>query len=385
MRPLLNLAVPLLLLASPLAAQDTTLPAINVVAAAEAEVSDRIAASGMIQPTERVFVQPQIEGQAIDAVLAEVGDRVEAGQVLARLSESRLDLQRSQLEASRAAGVASVAQAEAGVIEARAAADEAERVARRAAELRDRSVGPQAAADQAEAAAVSARARVAVAEQSLRAAQAQIAVFDAQIADTDLNLRRTGVTAPVSGLIIERTAQQGAIASAAGGAMFVIARDGLMELRADVAEQDVLRLSPGQTAMLYPVGVAGALSGQVRLVEPSIDATTRLGSVRIALDDPGQVRNGQFARAEILVARRQAVTVPVTAVSTGPEGAAVLKVGPDGVVSEQPVSAGIRDGQLVEILQGLAAGDIVVARAGAFVRPGDRINPVLPAELAQSN
>lgn len=373
-------------MSAPAWAQDVVLPAINVVPAARAVMRDRVVASGMIEPTDRVFVQPQIEGQAVDSVLADVGDRVEAGQVLARLSESRLVLQRSQLEASRAAAMASVAQARASVTEARASADEAGRVARRAQELGARGVGSQAAADQAEAARISAEARVAVSEQALLAAEAQIAVVDAQIADVDLNLARTSIVAPVAGQIIERSAQQGAIASGAAGAMFVIARDGLLELRADVSEEDVLRLEPGQKAVLSPVGVAGELTGTVRLVEPAIDAVTRLGRVRIALDAPEQVRVGQFARSEVLAAEREAVTVPVTAVSTGAEGAAVLLVEADGTVVSQPVSTGIRDGALIEIVSGLSEGDTVVARAGAFVRPGDRINPVLPDDtLAQSN
>jgi HlyD family secretion protein len=52
-------------------------------------------------------------------------------------------------------------------------------------------------------------------------------------------------------------------------------------------------------------------------------------------------------------------------------------VAPDGSVRRVTVTAGIRDGGRVEILDGLAEGDLVVARAGAFVRDGDRINPVL--------
>jgi HlyD family secretion protein len=52
----------------------------------------------------------------------------------------------------------------------------------------------------------------------------------------------------------------------------------------------------------------------------------------------------------------------------------------DGVVEVAPVSLGIRDGAMVEITEGLAEGDLVVAKAGAFVRSGDRVNPV-PASL----
>ena len=52
----------------------------------------------------------------------------------------------------------------------------------------------------------------------------------------------------------------------------------------------------------------------------------------------------------------------------------------DGIVDRAPVKTGIRDGAFVEVIDGLAAGDLVVAKAGTFVRDGDRINPVLAAE-----
>ena len=67
--------------------------------------------------------------------------------------------------------------------------------------------------------------------------------------------------------------------------------------------------------------------------------------------------------------------MPVTAVGAAADGATVMKV-VDGAVARVPVRTGIRDGGWIEIIEGLSAGDTVVARAGSFVRDGDRINPV---------
>ncbi len=362
------------------------LPAITVATVVPRLLRDRVIASGLIGPVEEVHVQPQIEGQAIEALLADVGDRVQAGQVLARLSSSALDLRMSQLRASQAAAEAGIAQAEAGLVEARATADEAVRVRDRTRRLFEQGSATQAAADQAAAQATSALARVAVAEQALAAARAQAAVIEAQIADVELNLQRTLVSAPVAGQITGRNAVLGAIASAAGQPMFVIVRDGLLELRADVAEQDILRLAPGQPARLTVVGQPVAVGGQVRLVEPAVDPLTRLGRARIRIDDAAPVRSGLFAEAEILVAERTALALPVTAVaSTGPGRGTVLRVDAEGRVARVDVETGIRDDGLIEIVSGLDAGDRVVARAGAFVRPGDRINPVPADALAAAD
>jgi HlyD family secretion protein len=73
------------------------------------------------------------------------------------------------------------------------------------------------------------------------------------------------------------------------------------------------------------------------------------------------------------------LAVPVTAIGSSPEGNTVMRV-KDGLAERVVVTLGIRDNGMVEITQGLAMGDLVVTKAGAFVRAGDRINPVLATE-----
>ncbi|MEY4696796.1 MAG: hypothetical protein RIT14_1224, partial [Pseudomonadota bacterium] len=211
--------------------------------------------------------------------------------------------------------------------------------------------------------------------------RAQLELVQAQIENVELQLSRTEVKAPVAGKITERNAVIGSVASAAGDPMFVMIRDGALELNADVAEIDLLRLAPGQRVTMTAVGATGTLTGTIRLVEPTIDLTTRLGRARVSIDQSDNVRAGMFIDAEILVAERETIAIPVTAVGSSAEGTTVMRVA-DGVVSRVPVTTGIRDGGWVEILTGLAPGDTVVTKAGAFVRDGDHINPVpVTAEL----
>ncbi len=351
------------------------LPAITVSAVETRVMSDRVIAGGLIGAVEQVQVAPLIEGQPIEALEAEVGDRVTQGQVLARLSLTTLELQKSQVLASLASARATIAQAEAQVLEARSSADEAQRVADRTAALTKQGTASSAAKDTAQAAAVSATARVTVAVQSLEAARAQLSLAEAQLANIELSLQRTNVVAPVAGEVIARNAQIGAIASAAGAPMFTLMRDGALELRAEIAEADLVRLKAGQTALVRAVGLAEPIKGTVRLVEPTIDTATRLGAARISLEAEGAVRAGMYADAEILLAEHEALAVPVTAVGSGEAGATVMLVR-DGVVSRVPVQTGIRDQGMVEILSGVAAGDMVVTKAAAFVRDGDKVNPV---------
>lgn len=350
------------------------LPAITVSEVLPRPMAERIIASGLVAAVEEVQVAPLIEGQPLEELRADIGDMVTEGQVLAVLSKSTLELQRAEAVASLAAARSGIAQGEAQLVEAEAAAAEAVRVADRTLKLREQGTAAQAQADTASANATSATARVTVARQALESARAQLALAEARLENVDLQLSRTEVKAPVAGEIVARNARIGAVATAAGQPMFVIVRDAALELRADVAEADVLRLAPGQTARLRAVGMAEPLAGVVRLVEPVIDATTRLGRARITIQAEG-LRPGMFVEAEILVAEREGLAVPVSALGSSAEGATVMRVR-DGIVERVVVTTGIRDGGLVEITEGLAAGDTVVTKAGAFVRAGDRINPV---------
>lgn len=383
-RTLLSTAVAIAFLVPPSAFAETAapaaatsaVPAITVSPVALQVLRDEVRVSGLVGPLEEVQVQPLIEGQPIETLQADVGDKVVAGQVLATLSSSTLALQKSQYTASLASARATIAQAEAQLVEARSSADEAQRVNDRTVKLKAQGTSSQAAADQANAAAISATARVTVAVQSLAAARAQLSLAEAQLANVDLQLSRTKVVAPVAGEVIERNALLGGIASASGPAMFKLIRDGALELRADVAEADLVRLAPGQAAQMAAVGTAEPLAGTVRLVEPTIDVTSRLGRVRITLDKPELVRSGMFVEAVVLVVERKTIAVPITAVGSSADGSTVMRVR-DGLVERVPVVTGIRDGGMVEITSGVVPGDLIVTKAAAFVRDGDHINPVL--------
>ena len=363
--------------AAPAAAAQTAeqLPAISVVSPSTQHMQDRVLASGLVSPVETVYVAPLIEGQQIEALLADVGDTVTRGQVLASLSQASLTLSRAQAQASEASAKAAIAQSEASLIAAKSAFADAQRTADRTARLMAAGTASTVANDNAQSAVVSANAQVAVATQTLAATKAQLTLAQAQMSNIDLQLARTSVVSPVAGIITARNAQRGAIASAAGSPMFTLIRDGALELRADVAESDLNRLEKGQKADLTLAATGQTVVGTVRLVEPTINTTTRFGAARIQFDDPGMVRSGMFVSAAILVAERDTLALPVTAVGSD-NGAATVMLVKDGIVHRAVVKTGINDGAWVEITSGLAATDQVVARAGAFVSDGDKINPV---------
>jgi len=361
--------------------QTQNLPAIVVTAAEMRPIVDRVIATGTVQAVEEVYVTPLVEGLSIRTLEADVGDKVEAGGTLATLNDDALVLQKSQTEASLAKAEAALAQIKAQLAEAKANADEAVRARDRALKLVKSGSQSQAAADQAVASADAALARVKSAEQAVAVSEADIKVAQSQIDDIDLKLARTAVKSPVAGIVSARTAKIGAIASGSGSPLFTVIRDGEIELKADVAEDGVLKLEPGQKATVTLAGGAATLSGKVRLVEPTLDPQSRLGHVYIRFDEPGKARAGMFASAEIVAAEKKGITLPLSAV-TATDGKTVARKVENGIVTLVPVETGIQDGQAIEIVKGLSAGDEVVAKAGAYVRDGDRVNPVHAEEAS---
>jgi HlyD family secretion protein len=215
------------------------------------------------------------------------------------------------------------------------------------------------------------------AQQAVGVAEADIKVVDAQIADIELKLARTEVKSPVAGVVSVKNAKVGAIAAGSGDPLFNVIRDGAIELVADLAETEIGKIKRDQKATIRVAGNRNGIEGVVRLVSPTVDASTRLGAVHIVVDATSTARAGMYASAEVIVAQKAALALPQSAVTSGRDGSVARKVEGD-VVRQAAVETGIQDSGFIEIISGLKAGDKVVAKAGAFVRDGDRIAPVEP-------
>jgi len=182
------------------------------------------------------------------------------------------------------------------------------------------------------------------------------------------------IRAPVSGQIIQRNVNLGDISGGGANPWLVMAEDGQIELYADVAEADFEKMKPGLKAKVT-LADEQVVDGAVRLVSPRVDATTRLGKVRISLPVRADIRAGGYARASFIDLSRAVPALPETAVRYDANGASVMVVGADNRVSLVPVKTGERGGGYVELLSGPEPGAVVVAKAGAQLLPGDYVKP----------
>ena len=360
--------------ASAAQATEPTAPSVTVIIASAGRLAEQLTLTGTFVARDEAMVTPQIDGLAVTAILAEEGDHVASGQVLARLSRDAIDASLAENAASTARAQASVSQAGGQIAEAQANLTQSAAALARATDLLARGDLSHETFDQRRAAADVATARLQAATDQLGASRADLALALAQRQELNVRLARTDLRAPVAGLVSRRMARLGAVVGTASEPLFRIVANATIEMEASVPETELVRLRPGQPARLTATG--RTLEGRVRLVSPEVSPTSRLGRVRIALADPRAMPTiGSFVRASVEVADRTGVIVPLSAVLFAPDGPVVETVAHGAVVTRH-VTIGLSDASRAEIDHGLSPGDAVVAVSGTFLRDGDRVAAV---------
>jgi len=324
------------------------IPTVSVTLASSTTVPTTVSIIGTI--AARYDMPIGVEGDAgrVAAIYVEAGDRVKRGQVLARLNVSVLQPQ--------------VANLEAGLEQARAEAELADAEYHRA-----QAVGASGALSAEE----TQRRRSA----GLTAA-AKVKVAAAQLAEAQARLARAEVRAPADGIILARNVEVGQTATPGGEALFRLSEGGEIELRGQVAEQDLPSLKVGQAVDVHLTGTPQIYPGRVRLLPAVIDPQTRLGMARVSLTPDPNLRPGAFARAEVTVSNAERVVLPQTAVLNDDKGSYVLVVNGDNKVERHTVRVSGIVPNGVTIAEGINGKDRVVATAGAFLQEGELVNPV---------
>ena len=212
-------------------------------------------------------------------------------------------------------------------------------------------------------------------------AKAQLASAKAALARADYALRWTDIRAPFSGVVTERVAQPGQYI-AVGAAAARLVNLGELEVEID-APVDRISALPLDAPVTVQIGSTSA-KGSVRAIIPREAAATRTRPIRISVDfegvDPALLSPG--AVVTVLAptqAPRQALVAPKDSLVQGPGGWMVY-VAADGQAQPRPVVIGASSGDRVEIVKGVAPGDLVVVRGNEGLRPNQPIAPVLEGE-----
>jgi len=328
---------------------------VEVATTRRAEMAAVYHGTAPIESERKAFVMPKVKGE-IRQVLADEGDRVREGQLLARLDGDQLRLEVALAEATMR---------------------KLERDYARNTELQTKGLVSAVSIDNL--------------KYELEAAKASWELARLQLSYTDIR-------SPIAGTVTQRldvvkvgntVKPMGEVIESADRALFVVEGLDSLMLRINVPERELAKLSVDQVAELgFDAVPDRAFAGKIALISPYVDAATATFPVRIRITDTGGLlRPGMFARVAIIYERKlDALQIPRTALLDG-DGPPKVFVVKDGKAAERPVQLGLSNGAYVEIVSGLKDGDQVVVVGQAAVKPGAAVRivntPARPAARAK--
>ncbi|OHC98110.1 MAG: efflux transporter periplasmic adaptor subunit [Sphingomonadales bacterium GWF1_63_6] len=322
-------------------------PVVTVTSPGQSTVARTVTAMGSLAARVEMPVGVIGEGGMVSRVLVQPGDWVRAGQPLATIERS------VQVEQVRSlAAQVEVARADAKLAQAQLD---------RAKALVGRGFISAADIDQRTA--------------TRDAAQARVNVAAAQLAEQRARTGRLDIRAPAKGLILTRAVEPGQIVGSGSGVLFRMAKDGEMELQAQVAEGDLATLRPGNSAVVTPIGGKEQFVGRVWQVSPVVDPTARQGIARVAIPYNPAIRPGGFAAVTITSGSGTAPLLPESAVQSDPKGNYVYVVNGKNMVERRDVTVGQVSDAGVAVTGGITGTEKIVTSAGAFLTPGQKVKP----------
>lgn len=309
------------------------IPQVATVHLTRGPAVEAVYASGTVEPTVMIKIAPKIPGRLAD-LLVDEGDRVKTRQPLARLDDRELAATVTQLQAKLVW---------------------AEREAARAQALLARHTGT-----------VQERDRTAG---ELDAARAALAVVEQQRAEYTL-------TAPEDGAIIRRDGEVGDLIPT-GQAVFVMSGGEPFRITADVDEEDIPLVHPGQKVLIRADAFPGEkFDGTVEAVTPQGDAVERNFRVRVKIPENTPLRIGMTTELNIVTGAKQDVPLlPASAVGGGK-----VWVVREGRLRNITVATGVTGAAMVEIKSGLDENDAVVTQPESWFRPELRVRAVPAAD-----
>ena len=314
-------------------------------------ISDWVEAVGTLQAAQTSQLASQVMGNIAEMRVKE-GDRVTRGEVLAVLDDAQ---PRAAVE--RATAAEHAAQQE--ILAADSDYSLAQATLKRYQDLyAKKSVSPQ------EFDEVKAREQASAARDQL--ARAGLAQAQAALTQAQTTLSYTRVRAPFDGVVTEKRADPGTLASP-GMPLLTVEDQRRFRLEASVDEGDIHLIKPGQAVPVTLDSLPGAqFNGRVAQIVPAADPASRSFIVKVELPADSRLRSGLFGRAHIARGQRQAILVARSAVVERGQLQGVYVVGEDQVATLRYITLGQTAGEQVEALSGVQGGERVVAA------PGDR-------------
>ena len=365
---------------------------VQVTAVTQDTIRNAVVGDGVLFPRDQASVTPKIAAP-VRKFYVNRGDYVQAGQLLA-------ELENRDITASAAEGKGGVDQAESNLratrgasipeasVKAKSDADAAHEMvdaARRVLESRRQLFTEGALArrlvDEAQVAYAQANSQYLSAKEHLRAldtvakeeqiksASVQLETAKSHYQSLEAQLSYSRIVSPIGGIVADRPLYAGELASP-GSPLLTVIDISRVVARVNVPQAQVGVVRPGLPAILTIPGIDEEINGKVTIVSPAADPNTTTVQVWIEVDNPGRkLKPGNSVHAVIVVQTfMAAAVVPVAAILPGEEGGnAVLTVSSDSRAHRKKVELGVREGNKVQILNGVQPGEEVVIVGGMGV------------------
>lgn len=312
--------------------KDAVSLSVTVVRPKLGRITEAFSATGMTIPREEILVMTELANVRVRDVLVDVGDSVRKGQKLAVLGGDSLAYQLLPLKSDY----------------------------QRARDAFARVDGIKDSG--------------AVSKQLVLEKKAEMQAAKAKLDNAALNLKRTSILAPEDGVVFERKAVIGGVVTDSEP-LFRIARRHEIEVEALVTESVLSALKPGQSASVTLTGETTPIDGVIRLITPRVDRATRMAAIRIRLSGMQSVPVGLFASTRIVLSEPEGMLLPITALQHDGDGDFVWVVNAKNETRRWSVKVTQTD-EKQALIEDLPFYVRVVARAGAFLREGDRVHIV---------
>lgn len=309
-------------------------------------VTPGIGATGNVRAWNDASISAQTSGLRLKSLHADVGDRVQKGQLLAEFEDTTSRGEQTQ--------------AEARLRQAQASLDTARRNADRIRKIRNTGAISQSEVDQAIS--------------NEKNAQAEVTSARAALETQKQRTSYTQLLAPSDGVISVRNAVLGAVVNP-GQEIFHLVVDNRLEWQAQLSMRNLMQIREGMPVKVF-LPDDREVTGTVRQVAPTLDEDTRQGIAYVDLAQDPQLRAGMFLRGKFELAPVQSLTVPRQALVLRDGFNFVFVVGPENKVAQTKVEIGVAQGNTLQISAGLHEGDRIVTQGAAFLNDGDTVRVV---------
>lgn len=330
------------------ASDDSTTVSVTTAQAGKVELPQQQTFSGTVKGLRRIDLSTKVMGRIVQLDVDE-GDFVEQGDLLLQVKDDNLKAQQDQIEAQ--------------LSEARANLENTETNYNRIKRLFEQSSATQKEFDDMET--------------RYRMAKAKVKTLEGKLREVEDMFDYTRIEAPIDGYVVQKTAEQGDMASP-GRPLLTIENTGALEVRATVPESQVNLLAQGDTVRIQiPAAGRTNLQGRVTAVNPSGNRGSRQFEVKVVFSESGPVKKikpGMFADLAVHRAGESTIAVNRSALVERGQLTGLYTINNQKEVVLRWVRVGQQTEEQVEILSGIAEGESYVLAPDGRVHEGLKVN-----------